>query len=163
MTDEELVEAARKYEKVMLNFFVQRGVSHFDAEDMVQQVYLRLWKYSSRYRPSASLLTFLHLVAKQVMLDSIRGAVRRSQREENWAGERPESASPRRFCVGDDVAWALAKLPEAQGEVVRLGVIEERPYAEIAERLGIPVGTVKSRMSNALKELRRVFENDERP
>ena len=36
MTDEELVEAARKYEKVILNFFVQRGVSHFDAEDMVQ-------------------------------------------------------------------------------------------------------------------------------
>ena len=162
MTDEELVEAARKHEKILLNFFVQRGVSPFDAEDMVQQVYLRLWKYRSRYRPSASLLTFLHLVAKQVMLDSIRGAVRRSQREENWAGERPESASPRRFCVGDDVAWALAKLPEAQGEVVRLGVIEERPYAEIAEMLGIPVGTVKSRMSNALKELRRVFENDER-
>ena len=163
MTDEELVEAARKYEKVILNFFVQCGVSPFDAEDMAQQVYLRLWKYSSRYRPSASLLTFLHLVARQVMLDARRGAMRRSQREESWAMERPEAVGARRFCVSDDVAWALAKLPEAQGEVVRLGVIEERPYAEIAERLGIPVGTVKSRMSNALKELRRIFEDDERP
>ncbi|MBO4448378.1 MAG: sigma-70 family RNA polymerase sigma factor, partial [Kiritimatiellae bacterium] len=91
MTDEELVEAARKYEKVILNFFVQCGVSPFDAEDMAQQVYLRLWKYSSRYRPSASLLTFLHLVARQVMLDARRGAIRRSQREESWAMERPEA------------------------------------------------------------------------
>ena len=47
-------------------------------------------------------------------------------------------------------------------EVVRLGVMEEMPYAEIASLLGIPLGTVKSRMANALKKLKEIFD-DERP
>jgi RNA polymerase sigma-70 factor (ECF subfamily) len=58
----------------------------------------------------------------------------------------------------EDVRWAVAQLSEPHREVVELGVFQDLPYAEVAEILGIPVGTVKSRMSNALKKLKEVFD-----
>ena len=58
----------------------------------------------------------------------------------------------------DIVRWALAKLSEPLRDVVELGVFQDLPYAEVAEILGIPVGTVKSRMSNALRKLKEIFD-----
>ena len=58
----------------------------------------------------------------------------------------------------EDVRWALAKLSEPLREVVELGVFQDLPYAEVGSVLGIPVGTVKSRMSNALKKLKEVLD-----
>ena len=55
--------------------------------------------------------------------------------------------------------WALAKLSEPLRDVVELGVFQELPYAEVGEILGIPIGTVKSRMSNALRKLKEIFDD----
>ena len=59
-----------------------------------------------------------------------------------------------------DVRWALAKLSDPLRDVIELGVFQDLPYAEIAEILEIPVGTVKSRMSNALKKLKEIFDDE---
>ena len=56
--------------------------------------------------------------------------------------------------------WAVSRLYETLREVVELGVFQELPYAEVAEILGIPVGTVKSRMSNAIRKLKEVFDDE---
>jgi RNA polymerase sigma-70 factor (ECF subfamily) len=58
-----------------------------------------------------------------------------------------------------DLDAALASLPEGMRLVVVLGVYQSQPYAEIAKALGIPVGTVKSRMFNALRLLRQALED----
>ena len=62
----------------------------------------------------------------------------------------------------EDVRWAVAQLSRPLREVVELGIFQDLPYAEVGEILGIPVGTVKSRMSNALKKLKEVMD-DKRP
>ena len=59
-----------------------------------------------------------------------------------------------------DVRWAVAQLSEPLREVVELGVFQDLPYAEVGKVLGIPVGTVKSRMSNALKKLKEIFDDE---
>ena len=56
--------------------------------------------------------------------------------------------------------WAVSRLSEPLREVVELGVFQELPYAEVAEILGIPMGTVKSRMSNAIRKLKEVFDDE---
>ncbi len=63
MSGEELIEEARKYEKNLLNFFWRQGVSHCEGEDLVQETYLRLWKYRGEYKPTAKLSTFLFILA----------------------------------------------------------------------------------------------------
>ena len=158
MSDETLMAEARKFEKKLLNFFWRQGVSSSEGEDFVQETYLRLWKYRREYKPTAKLSTFLFLMARQVRIDALRRQIRRENREEKWIGEQPTSEGPTAFGVREDVRWALAKLSEPLREVIELGVFQDLPYAEVAEILGIPVGTVKSRMHNALKELKEIFD-----
>ena len=158
MSDETLMAEARKFEKNLLNFFWRQGVSLTEGEDLVQETYLRLWKYRREYKPTAKLSTFLFLMARQVRIDALRRRTRRENREEDWGKEQPMSEGPKAFGVREDVRWALAKLSEPLRDVVELGVFQDLPYAEVAEILGIPVGTVKSRMHNALKELKEIFD-----
>ncbi|MBR3221496.1 MAG: RNA polymerase sigma factor [Kiritimatiellae bacterium] len=160
MSDEELVAEALKFEKNLLNFFWRQGVSVSEGEDLVQETYLRLWNYRDKYEPSAKLSTFLFLIARQVRIDALRRQTRRAEREEAWGGSRPETVPPPDHGVRGDVRWAVAQLSEPLREVVELGVFQDLPYAEVGKVLGIPVGTVKSRMSNALKKLKEIFDDE---
>ena len=160
MSDDELMDEARKYEKNLLNFFWRQGVSHFEGEDLVQETYLRLWNYRREYEPSAKLSTFLFLLARQVRVDALRRQTRREQREGRWGMEQPTVLQPSGACEREDVRWALARLSEPLRDVVELGVFQDLPYAEVAQILGIPVGTVKSRMSNAIRKLKEVMDDE---
>ena len=157
MSDESLIAEAKKFEKNLLNFFWRQGVSSSEGEDLVQETYLRLWKYRRDYKPSAKLSTFLFLMARQVRIDALRRQNRRASREENWGKDQPTVQGPG-DSVREDVRWAVAQLSDPLRETVELGVFQDLPYAEVAEVLGIPVGTVKSRMSNALRKLKEIFD-----
>ena len=159
MSDDEMMAEARKFEPKLLNFFWRQGVSHFEGEDLVQETYLRLWKYRREYEPTAKLSTVLFLIARQVRVDALRRQTRRERREESWGKDRP-SVQPPDACEREDVRWALARLSEPLRDVVELGVFQDLPYAEVAKVLGIPVGTVKSRMSNAIKKLKEVMDDE---
>ena len=158
MSGDELLVEARKLEKNLLNFFWRQGVSLSEGEDLLQETYLRLWNYRDQYRETAAKFsTFVFTIARQVRIDALRRLTRRERREEAWQAERPttqDAASMER----EDVLWAVSRLSEPLREVVELGVFQDLPYAQISEILGIPVGTVKSRMSNALKKLREDLE-----
>lgn len=160
MSDEDLLLEAKKFEKNLLNFFWRQGVQQSEGEDLVQETYLRLWKYRAEYKPTAKLSTFLFLMARQVRIDALRRQTRREAREESWGKEMPASAgsSLARIDAREDVRWALSQLSDPLRDVVELGVFQDLPYAEVSEILAIPVGTVKSRMSNALKKLKEIFD-----
>ncbi len=158
MCGEALLTAAKKFEKNLLNFFWRSGVSYNRGEDLVQETYLRLWHYRETYQPSAKLSTFLFLMARQVLLDTAKCEGRRQRREEAWVKARQTTSAPATVGAKEDVRWALAQLSEPLRAVVELGVFQDLPYAEIAQILGIPEGTVKSRMSNALKKLKEIFD-----
>ena len=160
MSGEELLAKAKEFEKNLLNFFARQGVQHSECEDLVQETYLRLWRYREAYEPTAKLSTFLILLARQVWIDSLRHRTRRESRETSWAGEREDSSPPPEHGTRDDVQWALSRLSAPLRTVVELGVLQDLPYAEVAGILGIPVGTVKSRMSNALRKLKEVFDDE---
>ena len=165
MSGDDLLLEARKLEQNLLNFFWRQGVSYGEGEDLVQETYLRLWEYRDRYRPTAKLSTFLFMIARQVWIDALRRRTRRENREESWGRDRPETVGPPTVGppspgVKEDVRWAVSRLSEPLREVVELGVFQDLPYAEVAEILSIPVGTVKSRMSNALKKLKEIFDDE---
>lgn len=149
------------YEKKVLNFFIRLGVQ-YDAEDLTQQTFLRLYRYRDRYEPKAKVSTFLFLMARQVWIDELRKRSRRKKLVESLAketaGDVARSAADEVAATGTtDLQEALTTLPENMRIVIELGVYQELPYAEIAQILDIPEGTVKSRMFNALAQLRRVL------
>ncbi len=148
-----------RHQKKILNFFCRAGV-HYDAEDLVQKTFLRLYRSRVRYRRSAKLTTFLFMMARQVWIDELRRRSRYERLKSEAAlnaddhAEGPVAASDARI----DVAAALAALSEEMRLVVELGVYQGLAYAEIAQIMEIPVGTVKSRMFNALRRLRSILE-----
>ena len=93
MSDEELLIEARKFEKNLLNFFWRQGVQYSEGEDLVQETYLRLWKYRREYKPTAKLSTFLFLMARQVRIDALRRQTRREGREKSWGKEAATTAA----------------------------------------------------------------------
>ena len=154
---EAFAELVGRYGKILLNFFARSGVQ-YDCEDLVQQTFLRLYRYRSRYVPTAKFTTFLFLLARQVWIDDLR---RRKRRERLMEGLEQEPQPPLRGSMDDegargrlDLQQAVGALPEGLRQVVELGVFQDLPYAEVAEILGIPVGTVKSRMYHAMRQLR---------
>ncbi|MGN0852011.1 MAG: RNA polymerase sigma factor [Kiritimatiellia bacterium] len=172
LTDAELMALSRKggetafaalvgkYQNVLLNFFLRKGVSFEDGQDLAQQTFLRLWNYRMKYRPQAKFTTFLFLLAGQVAVDFYRAEDRRRNLADGLAQEtevRADGAPVPNPAEGADVRRAVARLPDGLRDVVELGVFQDLPYADISAILGIPVGTVKSRMFNALRKLKELL------
>lgn len=150
-----------RYQNVLLNFFLRRGVSYDDGQDLAQQTFLRLWRYRKKFTPRAKFTTFLFLLAGQVSVDFFRSEGRRIGLRDALAREAEvmSDATPQQEpAAGGDVRQAVAHLPEGLRDVVELGVFQNLPYAEVGEILGIPVGTVKSRMFNALRKLKEMMK-----
>ncbi len=151
-----------RYGKILLNFFLRKSVSYEDGQDLAQRTFLRLWRYRGRYSPSAKFTTFLFLLAGQVAVDHFRDEARRKRLADTLAGDAAdaeatiaaESPDPG---SGDDVRAAVSRLPQGLRDVVELGVFQQLQYADISEILGIPKGTVKSRMFNALRRLKEIL------
>jgi RNA polymerase sigma-70 factor (ECF subfamily) len=149
-----------RYQNILLNFFLRKGVSYSDGQDLAQRTFLRLWRYRVKYSPQARFTTFLFLLAGQEAVDFFRAEGRRTGLEEGLAREADVAAdvkSPPASADGEDVRRAVARLPDGLRDVVELGVFQDLPYAEIGEILKIPVGTVKSRMFNALRKLKELL------
>ncbi len=143
------------------------------AEDCCQDVWLKVFKSREDYQPRARFRTFLFRVARNHWIDRFRAQSRRpgeTSLDADSEGSEPGGGPLGRLpSEGDDpetralrsdaariVARCLRRLPEEMREVYILAEIQELPYAEVAELLRIPVGTVKSRMFNAVRKLREI-------
>lgn len=143
-----------KHEKAILNFFARNGV-YRDVEDLAQQTFLKLYRARHGYKPTAKFTTFLYLIARQILVDSIRAAQRRAALHEKVGAkiEIVEEAPPMRG-EGQDAQKALAVLSPELRETVVLVIMQGLAYQEAADILDIPVGTVKSRIHAALAQMR---------
>ena len=149
----------RRHQRPLMNFFARLGATS-DAEDLAQETFLRLYRYRSRYRASAKFTTYLYLLARQVRIDFLRKVARRDALHEKVQQEAPQHEDPSAVAQGArlDAAAALDLLSEPMREVVVLSILQGLPHADISEILGIPVGTVKSRLFIALHRLRDLLD-----
>ncbi len=149
----------RRHQVALVNFFRRMGASN-EAEDVAQETFLRVWRYRQRYRPTAKFTTFLFTLARHAWADHLR----RAHKQERVAERVGAEAAPHDATAQDaarrrlDAQVALAALPEKLRLVVVMSLYQGLKYEEIATALGIPVGTVKSRMFLALGRLKKVFQ-----
>lgn len=152
-------ELVKRYQKKILNFFYRCNVQ-YDAEDLAQQTFVRLYRYRLNYKKSAKLTTFIFLLARQIWIDELRKRTRMQRLKEGWKKETKQAADPQTAasdaCV--DLTSALAQLSEDMRLAVELGIYQGLNYSEVARILEIPEGTVKSRIFNALRKLRQILE-----
>jgi RNA polymerase sigma-70 factor, ECF subfamily len=154
-----LTELVGRYQTPLLNYFTRLGV-YRDQEDLVQETFIRLYKYRKRYRASARFNTFLYRIAHSVWVDHCRKLIRR----ERMMGyirldariDEEVAAVVRK--TPPDVDAVLAVLSPKLREVLILSVYQGLRQREIADILSIPLGTVKSRLHLAMQTVRETLD-----
>ncbi len=134
------------------------------AEDAVQEAFVRAWRASDRYDPArASQRTWLFAILRNVVIDQVRARRRRPPLVGDGDGAEQVAASADdaidRVLIGWQVEAALGALAEEQRRVLLEVHWRGRPYAEVAEELGVPEGTVKSRVYYGIRAMRTALED----
>jgi RNA polymerase sigma-70 factor (ECF subfamily) len=128
-----------------------------DAEDLVQETFLRAFKGFDRYTPGTNVRAWLYTILHRVRTDAFRRAGRRPITVEliDEGPAVPPAAQDALASGGEALARALDGLPEVFRIAVVLRDVEELSYAEISQALEIPIGTVMSRIHRGRALLRQ--------
>ncbi|PYY13088.1 MAG: RNA polymerase subunit sigma [Acidobacteria bacterium] len=146
-------ELFSRYKQPLFGFFRRRVADPAQAEELTQETFLAVLRASARYEPSALFRTYLYAIGLKILRAHRRKAAFRA----TFLG----TAAPSREPVSESSTHAEILLREAVGklerldrEVLLLREFEQLSYAEIAEVLGLPVNTVRSRLFRARMALR---------
>jgi len=142
-----------------------------DAEDVTQEVYLRLWRSAGELEIESSLKVYILRTARNIALDLIRKNSRREDAdtviqgsdgefeldiEDTDASSRPDVAYLKKLDA-EAVRESINELPPSAREIIILRDVEGLSYTEIAKMLGIAEGTLKSKLFRARERLRRII------
>jgi RNA polymerase sigma-70 factor, ECF subfamily len=162
-------ELVRRHQSAIVNLARAMTGGREDAEDLAQEVFIRAWKGLGRFRGESQFRTWLHGIA----LNVIRTHRGRLARLRAMFFTRPAGAEhdPVDSAAVDDrvddalalrqrIDRALAQLPATLREALVLRDVQGFEYREIAEALGVPIGTVESRIFRARQRLRPLLRED---
>jgi RNA polymerase sigma-70 factor (ECF subfamily) len=165
-----LAELVRRYEEPLLNFLFRMTGDPTEAEDLFQETFLRVLKSAPTYEPRAAFSTWLYTIARNLCIDRFKKGKGAGQvsldgpggdEDERWADVPDDGVTPSEDAEGKEmsriVRGALLQLSGKKREVLMMRVYLGLPYAEIAEIVGAPLGTVKYRIHDALRDLAEIM------
>ena len=145
----ELIPRLRRYARALVG-------ERSSADDLVQDTLERAWAKLHLYRRGTDLRAWLFTVMHNVHVNRIRATRLNDPLEEEMPELAARSTQPDALLVRD-LDRAIARLPADQRAVLLLVTLEEMSYEEVARTLGIPIGTVMSRLSRAREKLRAMM------
>ena len=141
----------RRYAQAMLG-------NRVAADDLVQDTLERAWSRLALWRAGSDLRAWLFGIMHNLRVDQLRRPTVPLTSIDDEAIDVPVRASQHDRLEMRDLASALSQLPEEQREVLLLVALEEMRYEDIAATLGIPLGTVMSRLSRGRERLRQIMD-----
>ena len=165
-----------RHQRSVLNFIFRFMGNRTDAEDLTQEVFLRIWKAARTYKPDAKFTTWLYRIATNLCINKqrairIRSLFAQSHSQEQRQGsktsfimgENTEHITPEDRLIDSEqsvqIINALNELPTSQRLAVVLKVYDEMSYQEIAQIMGRTVTAVDSLLIRAKKNLRKKLTN----
>jgi RNA polymerase sigma-70 factor, ECF subfamily len=134
------------------------------AEDLVQDTIERGWRRMTLWRPGSNLRAWLFTIMHNLYVNQLKAGQRRSNIAAPSDGhDVPVSPAQDHHLELIDLSKALQRLPPEQREVVLLIGLEQLSYGEAAKILGVPIGTVMSRLSRAREHLRSLMNRSNNP
>ncbi len=136
------------------------------AEEVTQDIFLKLWNKGQQYDPARGRFsTWLLSVTRFAAIDRLRREGRQPRRAEIATGDQDEILVLERLLPTDHAAWergqhlrlVLAQLPPDQRQIIELAYFGGLTHSELAEQLGLPLGTVKGRLRLGLEKLRSLW------
>src|ERR687884_440250 len=160
-TEDSMRALYRTYGSELYGFAVSALGDRGQAEELVQEVFTRVWRHAESFDPErASFRTWLYGIARNAIIDlkrrsSVRPGLATAPAELDGA---PGDDPLERALLAWQVTAALERLTPEHRQVIRLAHFQGMRLREIAELTGIPLGTVKSRVSYALRGMRLALE-----
>ena len=138
---------------------MRAGADPQTAEEITQEAMVAVWRKAGSFNPEkASVSTWLFTIVRNKRIDMLRREARPDLREEDFLHlEQPPETQDETFEAnetGEMLASKISRLPDDQAEVIRKAFYEDKSHRAIAEELGLPLGTVKSRIRLALTRLK---------
>ncbi len=162
--DEGALEDAYFTYAPMVRAYASRYVGRDEAEDVVQRTFVDVWRHAARYDPGQRFTGWLFTIAHRRAVDALRRRRHLVIDVENLREVRGEDGREMadRFAAAADVRAAVAQLPDHERVVVEMTYFDDLSQREIAERLDVPLGTVKARASRGLRRLGEIVRAAER-
>ena len=142
----------------LYRFFVGQFASRPDADDLLQETWLRIHRVRHTYRPGEPVIPWFYAIARHVRVDHYRKTVRTRAREQRLEGISELAATaPMETGKGDDLQALLAPLPESQREVIEMLKVAGMSLEEVARATSTSVGSVKQKAHRAYRRLRETM------
>lgn len=146
------------------SFMMRKNANSELAEDLVQEAMIAVWTKAGLYQPDkGTVTTWIYTIARNLRIDRIRRDITMPLTElgdyDEPSGDPGSDTVLMRKQSDGLVARALAAIPGEQRQVLHMSFVEDLPQSEIADKLNLPLGTVKSRMRLAYGHLRRILES----
>jgi len=148
----------------MVLAYLRRFVGHDDAEDVLQQVFLEVWRSRDRYDPTRRIEPWIVNIAHKRAIDHLRRRARRDGTHLVSLTEPDQAATDRfvdEFNDAQVVTDALAALSAEQRETLVLAYFNDLTQSQIAGRMNVPLGTVKARSQRGLRRLAAILVPEE--
>ena len=143
----------RMFQKEVYGWIIRIVRNPSTAEELTVETFWRIYRSHARFDPTRSFGAWARRVATNVALDYLRRVREEVQLPENRPQVTPSNPAIQQE-MREKIQDAFSRLPAKLRVAATLALVEEMPYEEIAESLGIPVGTVKSRVFRATRKLR---------
>ena len=183
-TDRELVEKAlehdaasfeqlfMRYKKELLQLYMQRtGNNPSDANDILQETFIKVFLNLHKYNPEYPFNQWLHAIARNTFIDYTRKRKDYvfSLDSQNWPGPglnppantaNPEEKMMQRQ-TGKELDRILDRMPPRYKQMIKMRFVQEHSYEEIAEKLDIPLGTVKTQIHRAREKFLKLISHSD--
>ena len=146
------------------SYMMRQGADPTTAEELAQETLLMVWRKAALYsRDKGSPSTWIFTIARNLRIDRLRREVPWQELPDGHDEIKSDDPTPEEIVSSRErqerTQTALATLPDDQRSVVALSYLEGLSHSEIAERLNLPLGTVKSRMRLAYQKIREAVED----
>jgi RNA polymerase sigma-70 factor, ECF subfamily len=139
-------------------FFDMQAANRADADDLLQETWLRIHRVRATYRPGRPLLPWIFAIARRVRVDHYRKSVRTSAREQRWEEVAESVPTPGTEAHrADELRELLAVLSESQREVLEMMKVAGMSLEEVARATSCSVGSVKQKVHRAYEKLRKTM------
>lgn len=159
---EAFADLVKRYQRPVYGIVRKMVISHDDADDIVQDVFVKVWHNLDKFKGESSLFTWIYRIATNESLQFLR-----KKRNRQWLGgsvseELAERLVSDKFIDGDEVQMRLQKailtLPDKQRLVFNLRYFEELSYEEIAAITETSVGSLKASFHHATKKIEEFLQ-----
>lgn len=154
-----------RYRDAIRQLLLQRTGSSDDADDLLQETFIKVYLHLDRYSPAYTFGQWVYTIARNTFIDHVRRRQEELPIDERFTAPASPTPTPEESVIRlqqrTQIEHCLDALPPRYGRLIRMRFLEEYSYEEIAEKLTLPLGTVKTQIHRARERMCELIRRGE--